>query len=150
MGMAAGAAPLLSFASSGLGAMGTMTSAQGQAAGLEFDAARHERAAIYAETQAAQTDAFLREELNTTIANIDAVRSAQMIDPLSPTTAAIKEEEGRVGDRERNIKVLNIKAQAEEERMAAAYKRQSAGVARRAGMISAGAGLLGGASKLFG
>lgn len=111
----------------------------GEKASADFLAARDRRAAEIGRAKADQTDAFMREELNTTLANIDVVRSAAGADPLSPTALAIKENEMRIGDRERRTRVGNILAQADEDDASAVYRRQAGRTALLGGYLSAGA-----------
>src|SRR5262245_42455433 len=96
----------------------------GEKATQEFLAARDQRAAEIGRIRADQFDVQKREELNTTLANIDAIRAASNIDYLSPTTAAIKTEETRVADRERTIGRSNLLAQAREDELSAQYRGQ--------------------------
>lgn len=98
--------------------------AHGEQAGQEFMAERDKRAAEIGRLRADQTDVHDREQLNTTLANLDAVRAAANIDPSSPTTAALKAEETRVSDRERMTKVANLRAQAEEDDLTARYRHK--------------------------
>lgn len=103
--MAGPAAGALSIASLGLDAYGSVLKGQGEKASQEFLAARDERQAQLGRLRAAQTGTFLTEQLNTTLANIDSIRAAANIDPTSPTSAAIKTEEKRISDRQREIAV---------------------------------------------
>src|SRR5688572_793983 len=113
--------------------------AEGEAEAQEFKAAQAERKAAEGKIAASQVDVFFREELNTALANIDAIRAASNIDPTSPTTMAIKSEEARVSARARNIKVQSILAQVQEDEREAAYRRGLAQDTRRGGLLSAGA-----------
>jgi hypothetical protein len=142
--MAAGA----SLAGLALEGFGKVYAAEGEAASQEFLAERDKRNAEYGKLKASQLDAQLLEELNTTLANIDVTRAAANIDPSSPTTAALKAEEARLSDRARNIKVSSILAQAREDQLSSAYRRDLAGDIRTAGYISAGAGVLKGIGSL--
>lgn len=108
----------------GLDAGSKIYKGYGDQASQEFMARRDERAAELGRLRASQTDAQLREELNTTLANIDAVRAAGNIDPTSPTTAALKDRESFVSDRARNIKVASLRAQADEDEATSRYRRE--------------------------
>jgi hypothetical protein len=126
------AAPLavgLSLASTGFAAAGQMAQGKGQQAAANYEAGRKDLAAKFARAQAAQVDAHLSEELNTTIANINAVRAAQGGSPLSPTTQALIDNESKMSDRERKLRVNNLKAEASEAEGAANYLRYSGKVA---------------------
>src|SRR5262245_17714003 len=71
--------------------------------------------------QAGLTDVQFREELNTTLSNIEVMRAAGKIDPTSPTTAAFEERQRMVSDRQRIAAVGNIRQQAAEDEASAAY-----------------------------
>lgn len=122
----------------------------GEAAGQEFMAARDRRAAEIGRIKADQTDAQLREELNTTLGMIDVTRSAANADPLSPTAIAVKNEESRISDRARRTKVGSIRAQAAEDDASARYRGYAARNALLGGYVGAGAKLLKGLPSLGG
>lgn len=162
--MGAAVAPIAigsSIASAGFSAAGTVAAGRGTKAGYEakaadaeFQAARAERAAEFGRIQADQTDVQLREELSTTLANIDAIRAVSNIDPRSPTGVALKENETGVSDRQRRNQVTSIRLQAaEDERMAkysrstAAYMRQVGDYALRQSKIAAVGQIIGGIGK---
>lgn len=158
--MGAAAAPLAigaSIASAGFGAMSSVASGAGaqaqanlKAAESEFQAQRAERAAMFGRIQADQTDVSLREELNTTLANIDAIRGASGIDPSSPTGAAIRDREEEVSDRQRRSKVASLLMQAEEDDRSAVFGRSTAMYMRQVGDMAFQAGKIGAAAKLLG
>src|SRR5581483_180402 len=70
--------------------------------------------------KAAQTDAFMRDNLEGALANIRAVR-ASAGDASSPTENAILNRAQAVGDQARMQKVANINEQVQEDRDAAAF-----------------------------
>ncbi len=111
------------LASTGLQVAGGMSRAKGEAAGYQFKEAQAQRTARAARTSADQTDAFLRDELNTTLATIDAIRAVSGVGMDSPTGAAIASRESEVSDRQRRIKVGNQIMQAQEPESGAAYYR---------------------------
>lgn len=158
--MGAAALPLAaagSIASAGFGAASSLAQgeagrAQAQAAAskAEFDAQRAERAAEIGRVQAAQTDATLREELNTTLANIDAISAASNVAPNSPTRLAIKEHEAEISDRQRRSRVASIRMQADEDTRTAGYDRSVAAYQRSVGKSALLAGSLGAAGKITG
>ena len=84
----------------------------GQAAAQQAEAAKAERAKQVALIQADQTDAAYRDDLNTTIANIKAIRASTGADPNSPTTDAFIDTESAASERVRRIKVGGIRMQA--------------------------------------
>lgn len=151
--MGAVAAPLgvisavSSLASIGLGAEAATAKGAGQKAADDYQAQRAEQAAIYAKTQAAQTDAGMRENLNITLDNIDAVRSAAGVDPSSLTTAALRDRSEVLGDRARTTKVDNILAQANQDTSDAAYLRSAGEFALQMGELNAAAGVAGSIAK---
>jgi hypothetical protein len=132
-----------SIGSLALDAGSSIAKGQGEQASQEWLAQRDERAAQLGRIKADQTDAVRREELNSVLANIDVIRAASSIDPTSPTTAAIKQHETEISDRNRMIEVGSIRAQANEDELSAKYRRS---VGQNALMM----GYLGGATKALG
>ena len=118
---------------------GSILKGQGEKEGQNFMAAQAERAAQLGRIKADQTDASLREELNTTLGMIDVTRAAAGTDPLSPTALAIKENEARISDRNRRTAVGNIQAQADERELEARYRRRAGETALLGGFLGAGA-----------
>lgn len=102
---------------------------QGQAAGYRYRQDQAERLALNAKTQANQTDTQYREELNTTLANIDAIRSAAGQSLNSPTALAIEDNETAVSNRQRRIKVDNLNSQATQYGRDAQYFEYAGGAA---------------------
>lgn len=133
------AAAVLSIASAGFGAAGSVTKGMGTQAGDTAQADRLTRAAEFGKMQAELTDTTMRENLNTTLGNIDVIRAAAHIDPTSPTTAAIREHETMIGDRQRMTAGLNIRSQTQEDLDSADYLRKAGDFALMQGYISAGA-----------
>lgn len=158
MGAAAGpAAAVSSIASIGFELMGSkqkakadIARAEGESAAALFEAQRSERAAEIGRLRAEQTDAQLREELLTTLGNIDVTRAAANTSLDSPTAIALKGEETRISDRDRTNRTLSLRMQAAEEDAAALYKRKVASDALRYGNMSAKATMLGGYAKAAG
>jgi hypothetical protein len=147
---AAGGASGSSIGNAVFGGTADIIKGYGEQGSQEFLAARDERAAELGRLRASQTDTQLREELNTTLANIDAIRAAANIDPLSPTTGVIKAEEARVSDRARRIKVAGIEAQAREDELSAGYRRELGEQAQVLGFLGAAAKGLGPGALLAG
>lgn len=149
MGAAAGGiASVTSIASLGLSAVGAVEKGEGQKAADDYQAARADQAAQYGETQAAQTDANMREKLNVTLGNIDAVRAASGVDPSSPTTAALRQQTTFYSDQQRSTSVDNILEQSTQDTNDAAYYRSAGSFALNMGDLSAGTSLLSGVSKM--
>lgn len=139
MGPAAGAASLVS---AGLSAYSSISSAKGTQAADDAQADRLERAAAYGKTAAVQTGAQYTEELNTILGNIDTIRTAGNVDPSSPTSVAIRDRQTYLGERQKNIAVENILAQAEQNESDAAYMRKAGTFALKMGYVGAAAGAL--------
>lgn len=127
-----------SIASLGLGVFSSITKGQGTKAADDFQAAKAERAAAFGKLQAGQTDAVMREQLNTTISNIDVIRSASRVDPSSPTTAAIEARDSMVANRQRQTALLNINSQVSEDEASAAYLRKAGDYAVSQSYLDAG------------
>lgn len=149
--MAQAAAPVLSIASAGFGLAGAMSSAQGyedQAAGAEIAANAQSQgelfqskemtiAATNGQAQAAQTDAFMRRKLQSTLANIQAVRASAGTSSSSPTGAAVEASVAGEQDRERAVKVSNINAQSEADTAASLFYKQASANALLGGQYAA-------------
>ena len=95
----------------GLQTLGGVLQAHGQAQGYQ-QAGQGAAAARAASTAADQTDAALRDELETSRGNIATLRAAAGIDSSSPTSLALIAENREESDRQRRIKVGNLRAQA--------------------------------------
>jgi hypothetical protein len=76
------------------------------------------------------------------LANIDAIRSNNNIDPSSPTGAALLDKQTMIGERERDIRVSNLTAQAAQDRADASYLRQAGKYAMLGGEVGAGGDIL--------
>jgi hypothetical protein len=137
-----GAGPL-SIASLGLSTLSTLMEGQGKKSGFEFQADKAERAAEFGRLQSRLTDTTMRQQLNTTLGNIDAIRGAANIDPTSPTTSAIRDWNQKVGDTQRVAKVMSINAQADEDEASAKYLREAGDFALKTSYLKAGANLFG-------
>jgi hypothetical protein len=100
--------------------------ARGESKGLAFKSSEAAVASRQGKIAAAETDTHLREELRSVIGNIGAIRASSGIAPDSPTTQAIVDNEGRVSERERRIRVGNIMSQSEsDERSSRFFKGAS-------------------------
>ena len=142
MGAAAAVPAVLSLASAGLGAYGTMEQAKGTAAADTYQSEVLALQAQEGELKATQTNAQLTGKLNQTLGNIDAVRAASHTDPSSPTGAAVRNQVESESTNQKDIAVNSIKAQAGLDESQSAYLRNAASSALLSGKISAGAGLL--------
>jgi hypothetical protein len=137
-----GVAAVASIASVAMSAGGSIMKGMGTNAGDQYQAARLERAAEYGRVSADQTDAQMRENLNVSLGNIDAVRAAAHTDPSSPTGAAIVDRTEMLGDRARGIKVGNILAQTNQEQADASYLQSAGSFAQTMGFFGAGADVM--------
>lgn len=127
-----------SIASLGLGAFSSIKKGQGTKAADDFQAGKAERAAAFGKLQAGQTDAVMRENLNTMISNIDVIRAAAKADPTSPTGAAIEAHDKMISDRQRTTALLNINSQVSEDEASAAYLRKAGDYAVSQSYLDAG------------
>lgn len=150
MAAAAPIAAVSSIASIGLSAMGTIQKGEGEKAAADFKAARAEEAAKFGRLQADLTDTTMRENLNITLANIDAIRAGGNIDPASPTGAAIADQNEMRSDRQRTAALVTARSQANSDEAGAAYLRKAGDFALSQSYTQAAAGIAGGIAKGFG
>ena len=137
MAFGAGLTGLMSIGSAGLQIMGGMSAAQGQSAAYQYQQERAQRMQRNALIQADQTDAHLRKELASTLGNISAIRAAAYTDSTSPTQLAVEDEEMKVSGRERQIRVGNLRSQAESYAADAEYFGYAASQAMSTGWMNA-------------
>jgi hypothetical protein len=148
----AAAAPLaipLAIAGAGLSAAGSMQQAQGQAQSYAAQAEAKQQQAYIGKIKATQVDSAYRDELSTTLANIDAIRAAAGASMTSPTGMAIKAREEEVSDRSRRTQVFNIMEQVYADRDAARLYEANAKTALTSGYMNAAGGILGAFGKIF-
>lgn len=150
MGAAAPIAGAASLASLGLSAMGTIAKGEGEKSADDFKAARADEAAKFGRMQADLTDTTDRQQLNITLANIDAIRASGNIDPRSPTGAAIEDQSIMRSDTQRMAKVGTLRAQAASDEAGARYLREAGDFALSNSYIAAAAGVAGGVAKGLG
>lgn len=151
MGAAAGpAAGGTSLMAIGLTAAGSIAKGQGIQAADEMQAAQAQQAAEFGRTQATLTDATMRERLNTTLANIDAVRAAGHVDPTSPTTASIEDWQKEISRRQQLTSDVSLRSQAATEEASAVYLKSAGEFALTQGYLGAAADIAGGLSKGLG
>lgn len=115
--------------------------AYGESQAQRYAAVIAERDAMVAKTQAAQTDTALREELNRTLSNISSQSASAGVGLDSPTRQAIMDEQRRVSDRERRIRVDNLNMEANAKRDEAAFRRSAANMALVGGGLDAVTGM---------
>jgi hypothetical protein len=149
LALTAGSA-LLSASAGNAAAQSERQRAAGIASGYQWESVKAERAAEAGRIAADQTDAALREELDRTLDTIVAVRAAAGADIRSPTGQAVLDRESEVSDRERRIRVGNLRSQAASDEMSSDYFRTAAGQALRTGETSAFGARLGGYASAVG
>lgn len=116
--------PLIAI-SAGLNVASGLAQAAGDSRAAAHRSAEAQEAARKGRIAAAETDTTLREELSSVIGQIRSIRASSGISANSPTTAAIIDNETKVSDRERRIRVNNILSQADSDDRSAAYLRRS-------------------------
>jgi hypothetical protein len=139
----------LSIASLGLGVFSSLTKGQATKASDEFQASKAERAAEFGKLQAGLTDSVMREQLNTTLSNIDVIRAAARTDPTSPTGAAIEAYDSKIANRQRTAALLSINSQVAEDEASAKYLRQAGDYAVSQSYLDAGIKVAGAIGKAF-
>lgn len=150
--MGAAAAPVAavsSLASIGLSVFADVEKGKGQKAQADFQASQAEQAAKFGRLQADLTDTTMRERLNTTIGNIDAIRAAGNVDPSSPTTGAVEDWNRMLSDRQRTAAVVTARSQADADEAGARYLRQQGAYAQKMSYLSAGVTASSGLAKGF-
>jgi len=141
-------AAILSIASIGVSAIGTMQQASGTAAADTYRSEELQLVAQEGEAKATQTNAQLTSRLAQTLGNIDAVRAAARTDPTSPTGAAVRNEVEATSTNQKDIEVNSIMSQSAQDESSAAYLRTASSTALLSGGIGAGAGILKGIAGL--
>lgn len=124
------------------------TQAAGQAAAYEHEADKADSIAKAARTAADQTDGALRNELNTTLKNIAAVRVAAGADPYSPTGLALMDQASETSEGTRLIALDNALKQIGLSVSDAEYFRTAAAMAIQYGEIGVAGAELSGTAAL--
>lgn len=141
---AAGGATVASLA---LTVASDITQGNATQAADEFKADRAQRAAEFGQIQASLTDTTMREQLNTTLGNIETIRAAAGADPNSPTGAAILEHNEDLSNRQRMAAVGSLKAQSAEDLASADYLRKAGDFAVTQSYLKAGTDVAGALAK---
>lgn len=136
-----------SIASLGLGAMSDIMAGEGKQASYDMQAARAKRAAEFGRLQGAMTDTAYREDLNTTLSNIDVIRAAARVDPTSPTTVAYEDRQRTLSERQRMAAGLSIRSQVDEDEASAKFLREAGDFALTQAYLQAGTRILSGAAQ---
>lgn len=126
-----------------LGLAGSLVSAVGQYEGSQYAAQQSDRAAQVGRIQADQVDANYREELNSTISNIRAIRASAGVGAMSPTGMAVEAKQEETSNRDRKIEVGSKRMQANQDENDARFRRSSANWALLGGAAT-------GLSKFYG
>jgi hypothetical protein len=140
----AGPASILSL---GLTAASDITKGSATQAADQFQADRAQRAAEFGLVQANLTDTTMRENLNTTLGNIESIRAAANVDPTSPTTAALMDRSTELSERQREAAVGSERAQSAEDLASADYLRKAGDFAVSQSYLSAATDIAGGLFK---
>ena len=117
--MAQAAAPIFMGLSGIVGAVG-----QYQAG--NYAAEQSKRAAEVGRIQADQIDASYRDELNSTLANIKAIRSSAGVGSDSPTGQAVEAGQVKTSNRDRIIDVGSKRMQATQDENDAKFRKSAA------------------------
>src|SRR5690606_15689278 len=84
------------------------------------------RAAEIGKVQADQIDSQYRDELNSTIANIRAIRSSSGASVNSPTGRAIEANQEKISNRDRRIDVGSKRMQVTQDEADAKFRKSAA------------------------
>ncbi len=137
--------PSIGFLGVGLSLGGALAKGKGTSDSLSFQSEQATRNARAGRVAADQTDAYLRDELESTVSHIKAIRAtAGMVD--SPTSEAVIQKESDVSDSQRRIKVGNMRAQADDDDRSATFLRRASRSALNMSYLSAAGIALKGAS----
>ncbi|MBW8285083.1 MAG: hypothetical protein K0M55_15945 [Rhizobium sp.] len=102
--------------------------AVGQYQAGQYAAAQSKQAAKVGRVQADQIDASYRDELNSTISNIRAIRASSGVGANSPTGMAIEAGQQKISDRDRKIEVGSKRMQAAQDDNDARFRKSAATV----------------------
>lgn len=119
-----------------IGLAGSLIGAFGEKAGQDYEAAKSKRAAEVGRVQADQIDASYREELNSTISNIRAIRASAGVGANSPTGMAIEAKQQKTSDRDRRIDVGSKRMQATQDDADAKFRKSAAKTALFGGIAT--------------
>lgn len=142
-------AQVLAFAAVGLTAGKTVMDGFGASAASDHKKNQARRAAEVARVQADQTDAAYRGELDTTLANIDAIRASAGLSLSSPTAQAMRGEAVDESTRQRLSKVRSLKSQATQSDSDAEFYGRAGRHALLSGFVGGAAQLGGGLANAF-
>lgn len=109
-----------------LGLAGSLVGTVGQYQGQQYAADQSKRAAQVGRIQADQIDANYRDELNSTLSNIRAIRASAGVGANSPTGMAVEAKQETTSDRDRQIEVGSKRMQANQDEADAKFRKSSA------------------------
>lgn len=92
----------------------------------DHKAAQSAKAAQVGKIQADQIDASYRDELNSTISNIRAIRASAGVGANSPTGMAVEAEQQKRSDRDRKIDVGSKRMQATQDEQDSRFYKSAA------------------------
>jgi hypothetical protein len=141
-------APVLGALSLAASVGGTVMQAQGQSAGAKAQQIKAQKQAQIARVQADQADTAYRDELSTTLANIDTIRASANVASNSPTAFALRDQANEDSTLQRQRKVAGIRMQANQLDQDAAFYGSAARNYMSAGLVNAGGQLAGGFKSL--
>lgn len=130
-------------------AVSSIMKGEGTQAADDMQATQLTQAAAFGETQAKLTDTTMRQNLTSTLGNIEAVRAAANVDPTSPTSVALMDQSTQRSDMQRMAAVGTIRTQDETDLASADYLKQAGNFAMTQSYISAAAGVAAAAGKAF-
>jgi len=110
-------------------------SGMGSRAGSRYEAKRAKNTADIARLQADQTDVTMREELDSVLGSIQAIRASTGADPSSPTSLAVMQRERGIADRERRIRTGSLRMQAFQSEEDARFHRYAGRMALTGSVI---------------
>ncbi|MDQ0132665.1 hypothetical protein J2T08_000566 [Neorhizobium galegae] len=119
-----------------VGLAGSLIGAFGEKQGQDYEAAKSKRAAEVGRVQADQIDSSYREELNSTISNIRAIRASAGVGANSPTGMAIEAKQEKTSDRDRRIDVGSKRMQATQDDADAKFRKSAAKTALFGGIAT--------------
>jgi hypothetical protein len=132
-----------SATSAGLTLATSVMAGEGQKAADDYQSAELSEKAKLGQAAATETNSDMVARLNSSLANIDAVRAAAGDSMSSPTGAALRSTDAANANQERSIRVGNILSQSETDQAGANYMQSAGSFALTQGWLSGAAGAAG-------
>lgn len=126
----------MGVAAAAISGIGSLVSVYGQYQAGQHAAAQSKQAAEVGKIQADQVDASYRDELNSTISNIRAIRASAGVEAFSPTSVAYEAEQQKRSDRDRKIEVGSKRMQATQDEADARFRKSAARTSLLGGVAS--------------